>query len=265
MTELFNWDMAGTRLLLDLLFLTSCESFNYKGSHPYKPTISRFVFFINIFLSQGWLPIRFIKIIQHAFTITSSIQSILFFSGLFSYVSAEEEFNLELCRSRPSHWRNNQHDYLFSGLLDLGKGLDYPTLPWEEARAFCRKRCMDLVSIEFESEFRLVRKNLDEVGARSVWTSGHICDRSVSERCYTDEGVQPRVVNGWFWSGSGRRLPPTNTTGRGWRTNPWSREGPQPDNKEGRDGGSEEACLAFQDSTFHDLPCSLARLSYPSS
>ena len=127
---------------------------------------------------------------------------------------------------------------------------------------------MDLVSIEFESEFRLVRKNLNEVGARSVWTSGHICDHTVSERCYTDEGVQPRSVNGWFWSGSGRRLPPTNTTGKGWTANPWSKEGPQPDNKEGGEGGSEEACLAFQDSTFHDLPCSLARLfhyCYPSS
>ena len=61
---------------------------------------------------------------------------------------------------------------------------------------------MDLVSIEFESEFRLVRKNLNEIGARSVWTSGHICDESVSERCFTDEGVQPRSVNGWFWTGS---------------------------------------------------------------
>ena len=59
--------------------------------------------------------------------------------------------------------------------------------------------------------------------------------------------------------GSGRRLPPTNTTGKGWTANPWSKEGPQPDNKEGLEGGSEEACLAFQDSTFHDLPCSLAR------
>ena len=174
-------------------------------------------------------------------------------------LSQQEEFDLELCRSRPSHWRNNQHDYLFSGLLDLGEGLDFPTLSWEEARAFCRKRCMDLVSVEFESEFRLVRKNLNEVGARSVWTSGHICDHSVSERCYTDEGVQPRRVNGWFWSGSGRRLPPTNSTGKGWTANPWSSEGPQPDNKEGREGGAEEACIAFQDSTFHDLPCSLPR------
>ena len=189
-----------------------------------------------------------------------SSECVTLLTGLFSNVlSQQEEFDLELCRSRPSHWRNNQHDYLFSGLLDLGEGLDYPTLSWEEARAFCRKRCMDLVSVEFESEFRLVRKNLNEVGARSVWTSGHICDHSVSERCYTDEGVQPRRVNGWFWSGSGRRLPPTNSTGKGWTANPWSSEGPQPDNKEGREGGAEEACIAFQDSTFHDLPCSLPR------
>ena len=54
--------------------------------------------------------------------------------------------------------------------------------------------------------------------------------------------VQPRHINGWFWAGSGGRIPPTNQTAPGWGDNPWSHTGylsqfvshpvPQPDNAE---------------------------------
>ena len=30
----------------------------------------------------------------------------------------EQEFDLELCKNRGSHFRSNQHDYIFSGFLD---------------------------------------------------------------------------------------------------------------------------------------------------
>merc|ERR1712059_6657 len=168
----------------------------------------------------------------------------------------EPEYDLELCKARPSHWRNNQHDYVFSGLL--GRGLDYPTLPWTEARKFCRRRCMDLVSIETELEHRLVRRHLAQVGAGSVWTSGHICDHSVSEQCYDDPSIQPRRVYGWFWVGSSRRLEPTNDTT--WDRNPWDqKDGPQPDNGAEDNEDEEEGCLAVQGQTWHDLNCSLER------
>lgn len=193
--------------------------------------------------------------------------------GAVSPAVEEQEYDLQLCRERPSHWRNNQHDYLFSGLLGSGlqgagvdfpslKGrgasLNYPSLPWEEARRFCRRRCMDLVSLESISEQRLVRRKLEEYEARSVWTSGHLCDSSVSEQCYTDPGVQPRRVNGWFWTGSERRLAATNSTPRGWGSNPWDEESNQPDNSGEREG-EEEACLAMQVGGWHDLRCSLPR------
>ena len=51
-----------------------------------------------------------------------------------------------------------------------------------------------------------------ELGAVSVWTSGHVCDRRVSPRCYTQPELQPRIVFGWFWAGTGRPLHPTNST-----------------------------------------------------
>ena len=51
-----------------------------------------------------------------------------------------------------------------------------------------------------------------ELGAVSVWTSGHVCDRRVSPRCFTQPELQPRIVFGWFWAGTGRPLHPTNST-----------------------------------------------------
>ena len=36
----------------------------------------------------------------------------------------EQEFDLELCRNRGSHWRSNQHDYIFSGILEQFRGRD---------------------------------------------------------------------------------------------------------------------------------------------
>ena len=69
--------------------------------------------------------------------------------------------------------------------------------------------------------------------------------------------LQPKNIHGWFWSGSGARIPATNVTAPGWSSNPWSHTGylsqfashdvPQPDNAEyllQRSGVTVEACLA---------------------
>ena len=55
-------------------------------------------------------------------------------------------------------------------------------MDWSEARKFCRERCMDLISLETEYEHRLLSRKMKQLGMRSVWTSGHLCDRQVSER-----------------------------------------------------------------------------------
>ena len=98
-------------------------------------------------------------------------------------------------------------------------------LDWSQARAWCRARCMDLVSMESEWEANLVARKMKKYGATSIWTSGHICDHSVSELCYTEPSVQPRIVHGWFWTGSGKTLPPTNSTPPRWKKNPWGTTG----------------------------------------
>ena len=43
---------------------------------------------------------------------------VIFLLEGFSVTGAKEEFNISLCKSRDSHWRNNQYNYLFSGFLD---------------------------------------------------------------------------------------------------------------------------------------------------
>ena len=37
--------------------------------------------------------------------------------------------------------------------------------------------------------------------------------------------LQPKNIHGWFWSGSGARIPATNVTAPGWKSNPWSHTG----------------------------------------
>ena len=77
--------------------------------------------------------------------------------------------------------------------------------------------------------------------------------------------LQPKNINGWFWSGSGARIPPTNETAAGWKENPWSHTGylsqfvshevAQPDNAEyllQRSGVTVEACLAVLNSWYND-------------
>jgi hypothetical protein len=45
-----------------------------------------------------------------------------------------------------------------------------------------RERCMALLSLETEEEWDFIRNKLQEVAAPFIWTSGHICDKSVSPR-----------------------------------------------------------------------------------
>ena len=91
---------------------------------------------------------------------------VLLLGLLMASVAADvesDEFEVELCEHRGSHWRNNQHNYIFSGLLEQVRAdrwrskstftdmftlqEDQRKLSWTSARSFCRKRCMDLISL----------------------------------------------------------------------------------------------------------------------
>ena len=47
----------------------------------------------------------------------------------------------------------------------------------------------------------------------------------MSSRCFTEPSLQPRIVKGWFWSGSGSTVPPTDRAPPGWAANPWGNTG----------------------------------------
>ena len=45
-----------------------------------------------------------------------------------------------------------------------------------------------------------------------IWTSGRLCDFKGCDRA----DLQPVSVNGWFWTGSNKKIPPTNSTPPDW-------------------------------------------------
>jgi len=100
-----------------------------------------------------------------------------------------------------------------------------------------------------------------------IWTSGRLCNFKGCDR----EDLQPPTVNGWFWSGSGVKMAPTNSTPPGWSYQPWSYTGhktqfearnvSQPDNAEFDINGSVEACMGLLNDIYsdgvkwHDIAC----------
>ncbi|KAJ8681480.1 hypothetical protein QAD02_017267 [Eretmocerus hayati] len=63
--------------------------------------------------------------------------------------------------------------------------------------------------------------------------------------------LQPQNINGWFWSGSGAKIGPTNQR----NTGDWSATGgfgtPQPDNREAPQG-NDESCLSILNNFYND-------------
>ena len=126
---------------------------------------------------------------------------------------------------------------------------------------------MDLVSLETPSENEMIEKFIRDNDLPYVWSSGRLCNFKGCDR----EDLQPATVNGWFWSGSGVKMAPTNSTPPGWSYQPWSFTGhktqfvshnvSQPDNAEFDINGSVEACMGVLNDIYddgikwHDIAC----------
>jgi hypothetical protein len=164
----------------------------------------------------------------------------------------------QACANRPKQWQLNGHWYFLSTNVSDYAGIKSD---WLDARNLCRKHCMDSISIETEEENEMVQRLLEKEKLPYVWTSGRLCDFKNCDR----EDLQPLSINGWFWSGSGVKLAPTNSTPTGWSAQPWSRTGhfkrPQPDNAEFEINETTEACLGFLNNIYkdglqwHDIAC----------
>jgi len=154
-----------------------------------------------------------------------------------------------------SEFRNGRH-YFFSWAH--GPTRDHER-DWLDARNICRKHCQDLVSLETPEEAQFIYDRIAKDNVKYIWTSGRKCNFDGCDRA----DLQPKIVNGWFWSGSSARIAATNAT-HGWRGD-WSNTGasgrPQPDNREFGENGTDEACIAvlnkfYNDGiSWHDVAC----------
>jgi len=166
--------------------------------------------------------------------------------------------NPSKCSRRPKQLSHGSHNYF----LSEDSGFRGARVGWLDARNLCREQCMDLVSIETFEENMMVMKLVHQRGLKDVWTSGRLCNFKGCDAKH----LQPKHINGWFWSGSGVRMAPTNSTPDGWMRNPWSHTGyigqflsgnsvGQPDNAEyllNPSGVTVEACLSINNDWYHD-------------
>ena len=118
--------------------------------------------------------------------------------------------------------RFNGHLYWFSW-QDNDGSVANAKWDWFNARNYCRKRCMDLVSFETKEEYdwvkgfingnlnlfkpRIIDDVLFLVNVPYFWTSGRLCDFDGCDR----PDFFPKNINGWFWSANQARLAPTDS------------------------------------------------------
>merc|ERR1719464_2123723 len=176
--------------------------------------------------------------------------------------------DIEKCKTRVSHGKLGGNHYFLSWREPWHKFEDWD---WFNGRNFCRERCMDLVSFENPTEFKMFEEVMIADNISSIYTSGRKCN-------FQGKGCEGQIfdpinVNGWFWAGAGNaRMPPTNqpSTQTFWsHTGPGKK--PQPDNFEGLQAGKlvsvsdpigltveglqewhDEACLAVLNNHFRD-------------
>lgn len=86
-----------------------------------------------------------------------------------------------------------------------------------------------------------------------IWTSGRLCD---FKGCENRRDLEPKAINGWFWSANRAKLAATNLLPNGWTYNPWSKTGHkkqrQPDNAEFDINQTTESCLSVLNNVYND-------------
>lgn len=105
--------------------------------------------------------------------------------------------------------RGVTHNYFFSWEHAATRSLE---VDWLDARNICRRHCMDTVSLETPAENEFIKSRIASANVKYIWTSGRKCNfKGCSER----PDQHPNLINGWFWSGSGVKLGPTNNRNNG--------------------------------------------------
>jgi len=157
------------------------------------------------------------------------------------------------CEKRKIHAQKFGKSYHFSWLA-VGKNTKWD---WEGARNYCRKFCMDSISIESPAEKEWVHDLIRKEDLHYIWTGGRKCNFKGCDR----KDFQPTIVNGWYWAPIGKRIPPPKRCGYCEWSNTGGLKERQPDNREQRQGGKEEACIGILNDVYndgikwHDIEC----------
>ena len=138
--------------------------------------------------------------------------------------------------------------------LEAGKNSKWD---WEGARNYCREFCMDSISITTEQENEWVTGVIRTNDIPYIWTGGRKCNFDGCDRA----DLQPAIENGWYWAPTGKRIPSPRKCGYcTWSTTGGARQR-QPDNREQRQGGKDEACIGILNNFYkdgivwHDIEC----------
>lgn len=157
------------------------------------------------------------------------------------------------CQNRKIHATRFNKNYHFSWLA-VGKNTKWD---WEGARNYCRKFCMDSISIETKAEKNWVKSLIKKEDLHYIWTGGRKCNFKGCDR----KDFQPIIENGWYWAPTGKRIPAPKRCGHCEWSNTGGLEESQPDNREQRQGGKDEACIGILNNVYndgikwHDIEC----------
>merc|ERR1712085_148577 len=96
--------------------------------------------------------------------------------------------NKRACANRKVHLERHGKKYHFSW-LEVGENRKFT---WEQARNYCRRFCMDAISIQSVAEYNTVKEQLRKNRLRYIWTGGRKCNFRGCDR----PDLQPTIVNG---------------------------------------------------------------------
>ena len=125
---------------------------------------------------------------------------------------------------------------------------------------------MDSISIETKAEKNWVKSLIKKEDLHYIWTGGRKCNfkgnfnfSMVKLQCdlfFLLQGCdrkdfQPIIENGWYWAPTGKRIPAPRKCGHCEWSNTGGLEERQPDNREQRQGGKDEACIGILNNVYN--------------
>lgn len=82
-------------------------------------------------------------------------------------------------------------------------GLAGKKVDWLDGRNLCREYCMDLIELQTQEKNNLIFRLIQTNDVPYIWTAGRLCD---FKGCEGRQDLEPKNLNGWFWSASRAKM-----------------------------------------------------------